>query len=315
MSHAFGRHQAWDAEASYRLGLALLRWEQGRLAEIEDLMRDALVRFPAYRAFRCFLALCYLETGRSAEAATAVEELLAGGQTTLPHNNDWPAAMTILAEIVNRLHMTQVAHAMYDAMLPYGHLVGSVGGEPVTGSMQRPLGHVAALLGHWAGVQAHHERALEIHTRMRAELWIADSEFDLAQVLQRSEPGAVERVEHLYAGALHRCETLGMTALAARIRAARGSRADARRPGGLTKREVEVAAPVASGASNRGIADALVISGRTAESHVQNILTKLGFSTRSQIVRGRLPRTSRRIRRRTPGEHSVPSFRGTSDVL
>ena len=86
----FGRQvQAWDAEASYRLGLALLRWEQGRLAEIEDLMRDALVRFPGYRVFRCFLALCYLETGRSAEAATAVEELLAGGQTTLSHNNDW----------------------------------------------------------------------------------------------------------------------------------------------------------------------------------------------------------------------------------
>jgi DNA-binding CsgD family transcriptional regulator len=181
--------------------------------------------------------------------------------------------------------MTDAAAAMHEAMRPYGHLIGTAGGEPVTGSMQRPLGQVAALLGRWDEAQRHHERALEVHTRMRAELWIAHSECDLAEVLrQQSEPD-VERAEHLYARALHRCETLGMTALAARIRAARGKvRAAGTRPGGLTKREVEVAALVAAGASNREIADALVISERTAESHVQNILTKLGFGSRSQIA-------------------------------
>ncbi|WP_432993559.1 ATP-binding protein [Dactylosporangium sp. CA-233914] len=52
----------------------------------------------------------------------------------------------------------------------------------------------------------------------------------------------------------------------------------------LTKRELQVAALVASGKSNREIAASLVISRRTAEGHVEHILTKLGFTCRSQIA-------------------------------
>jgi DNA-binding NarL/FixJ family response regulator len=36
--------------------------------------------------------------------------------------------------------------------------------------------------------------------------------------------------------------------------------------------------------SNQQIADRLVIAQRTAEGHVQNILQKLGFTSRSQIA-------------------------------
>jgi DNA-binding CsgD family transcriptional regulator len=54
--------------------------------------------------------------------------------------------------------------------------------------------------------------------------------------------------------------------------------------GGLTAREREVAALVAQGKTSREIADLLVISERTAEAHVGNILGKLGFSARAQIA-------------------------------
>jgi DNA-binding NarL/FixJ family response regulator len=52
----------------------------------------------------------------------------------------------------------------------------------------------------------------------------------------------------------------------------------------LTSREHEVAVLVARGLSNADIARRLVISQRTAESHVANILTKRGFTSRSQIA-------------------------------
>jgi non-specific serine/threonine protein kinase len=52
----------------------------------------------------------------------------------------------------------------------------------------------------------------------------------------------------------------------------------------LTRREQEVAVLVARGLSNRDIAKSLVISQRTAESHVANILTKQGFTSRAQIA-------------------------------
>jgi DNA-binding NarL/FixJ family response regulator len=57
-----------------------------------------------------------------------------------------------------------------------------------------------------------------------------------------------------------------------------------RRPARLSAREAEVAALVAEGLTNRQIAERLVISERTAQNHVQHILTKLGFATRSQIA-------------------------------
>jgi non-specific serine/threonine protein kinase len=52
----------------------------------------------------------------------------------------------------------------------------------------------------------------------------------------------------------------------------------------LTAREQEVADLIAAGLSNRQIAGRLVVSPRTAESHVQSILTKLGFTSRSQVA-------------------------------
>ncbi len=52
----------------------------------------------------------------------------------------------------------------------------------------------------------------------------------------------------------------------------------------LTKRERQVAAMVAQGLTNKEIACALVIAQRTAEGHVENILSKLGFTSRTQIA-------------------------------
>jgi predicted ATPase/DNA-binding CsgD family transcriptional regulator len=52
----------------------------------------------------------------------------------------------------------------------------------------------------------------------------------------------------------------------------------------LTRREQQIAALIGQGSSNSEIARALVISRRTAEGHVQRILTKIGFTNRSQIA-------------------------------
>ncbi|MEU8889888.1 LuxR C-terminal-related transcriptional regulator [Streptomyces sp. NPDC048442] len=55
-------------------------------------------------------------------------------------------------------------------------------------------------------------------------------------------------------------------------------------PSDLTQREREVAALVARNMTNREIAERLVISKRTADAHVEHILAKLGYSSRSQIA-------------------------------
>jgi predicted ATPase/DNA-binding CsgD family transcriptional regulator len=52
----------------------------------------------------------------------------------------------------------------------------------------------------------------------------------------------------------------------------------------LTRREWQVAELIADGRSNREVAATLVISTRTAESHVEHILVKLGLTNRVQVA-------------------------------
>jgi predicted ATPase/DNA-binding CsgD family transcriptional regulator len=53
---------------------------------------------------------------------------------------------------------------------------------------------------------------------------------------------------------------------------------------GLTAREREVAELIGAGLTNRQISERLVISPRTAESHVEHVLQKLGFTSRTQVA-------------------------------
>ncbi len=56
---------------------------------------------------------------------------------------------------------------------------------------------------------------------------------------------------------------------------------DATKP---TKRELQIAELVAQGRSNQSIADELMLSRRTVEAHIQHLLAKLGFNSRSQVA-------------------------------
>jgi DNA-binding CsgD family transcriptional regulator len=62
-------------------------------------------------------------------------------------------------------------------------------------------------------------------------------------------------------------------------------RARQARPGGLSRREMEVLRLVADGRTAGEIATQLFISSRTAEHHVQNIYTKIGVSSRAAATR------------------------------
>ncbi len=92
---------------------------------------------------------------------------------------------------------------------------------------------------------------------------VFESAFKAGQALDRAEAIAL---------ALGRAEVPSATELVA---------PDAVR---LTRREEQISALIADGLSNRAIAERLVISTRTAEGHVENLLAKLGFHSRSQIA-------------------------------
>jgi DNA-binding CsgD family transcriptional regulator/sugar lactone lactonase YvrE len=83
----------------------------------------------------------------------------------------------------------------------------------------------------------------------------------------------------------------------------------------LTPREQEVAALVAEGLTNRQIAERLFISERTAEHHVEQIRSKLGFHSRAQVAAWVVGLPAPRVRPAPTAPASVPvdaSVRGQS---
>ena len=75
-------------------------------------------------------------------------------------------------------------------------------------------------------------------------------------------------------------QQLGATTDLARLDALSGT-AEAPAAGGLTAREVQVLRLVATGKTNRAIADDLVISEKTVARHLSNIFDKLGVPSRA----------------------------------
>ena len=63
----------------------------------------------------------------------------------------------------------------------------------------------------------------------------------------------------------------------------------------LSRRQLEIARLIADDLTNRQIADRLFLSERTVETHITNILNKLGLSSRVQLSRWitELPETAR----------------------
>jgi DNA-binding NarL/FixJ family response regulator len=152
------------------------------------------------------------------------------------------------------------------------------------GSVQRYLGISALALGRDGDAVRHLREAVAVNEREGLLACAAFATLDLARALaHRKRSGDVAEAGALAASAAAVASRLGMGPL---LRAAQSlsSALDGSAAGPLTRREGEIAALIARGLTSRQIAAALHISERTAENHVQHILTKLGLHTRTQIA-------------------------------
>jgi DNA-binding NarL/FixJ family response regulator len=153
------------------------------------------------------------------------------------------------------------------------------------GPIELTLGRGAAALGRLDLAIDDLAVVAEQADRAGAPGFVAEARYHLATVLlARNGPGDHDRAEPVARDADRLARALGMAAYADRTGTLVAQLDGGGRPAALSPREAEVARLVAEGLTNRQIAERLVISERTAQNHVQHILTKLGFTTRSQIA-------------------------------
>ncbi len=115
----------------------------------------------------------------------------------------------------------------YELMRPYQNLcvVISVScvGIIYLGSLERPLGALAATMSRWAEAERHYEAAIAMDQRMRATSLVVQERLEYAQMLSlRAEPGDRDRALVLLGDALAVAERIGMPKAAADSRALLG---------------------------------------------------------------------------------------------
>jgi DNA-binding CsgD family transcriptional regulator len=197
------------------------------------------------------------------------------------HLSAWAA----MAELAGQFDDRETAARMY-RLLPHADLFvcSGAGVIMIVGSVRYPLGIAAATMGRLDDAIRHLRAAIDSGHRAGMPPMVAQATHQLARVLaRRTRPGDRDEAAALATAAAALADDLGMRPLHRQARDLATALTDCR-PGGLTRREREIAALVARGLSNRQIAAASHISERTVESHVQHVLDKLGFTNRTQIA-------------------------------
>jgi DNA-binding SARP family transcriptional activator len=210
------RAQSWDAGFSYRTALFILRREQGRLAEIDELIRDSINEYTGYRSFRCLVLLVDCDLGRRHDAARGFDELAANDFSVLPRDAEWLFCLSILSEVAACLNDVRRAAVLHELLLPYERLNALASGEVCIGCVARYLGVLASTTANWGDAKRHFESALELNARMGARPWAAHTASDYARMrIARDAPGDREKAHSLLSRALATYDELGMPAAAA----------------------------------------------------------------------------------------------------
>ena len=193
------------------------------------------------------------------------------------------AALELL--IVTRLAIGAVAAAR-QAADRLGRIARESGLERIEACAALADGRVHAAQGdERAAVQL--TRAVELFASLDLPFEAARAQLELARTLAESAPAAAVREGKLAITAFDRLGALSDADAAAGLLRSLGDsarRAWPRGAAGLTRRESEVLGLLAEGCSNAQIAERLVISTRTAEHHVANILSKLDLRSRSEAA-------------------------------
>ena len=191
-------------------------------------------------------------------------------------------AFAIVAWLLDR---AESAPAIYSALEPFADelAVSSSGQAGSGGSVSRYLGQMAVLMGDWDRVETDFARALRRNLETGARGEVAETRFDWATgLLRRGLARDRERAGAMLDAAERGASELGMEPLRRRASASRATLKAGRSP--LTDRELEVAALVAEGLTNKEVATRLRLSVRTAENHVLNVMNKLGLDNRAQVA-------------------------------
>jgi DNA-binding CsgD family transcriptional regulator len=290
------QHTQWLAAAYFTLGrvycllleptLAVQAFEAG-LAHAQEISSAWWIG-----NISAYLAQAYLLQGRPKQAEAALQAVMERGKQ--PANSPERRVRWVWGELALATGETEVALGIAEQLL--ASAPGSRSKQPIPwllklkgealGALSRREEAIQVLLEARSGALARHERPLLWQIdRSLGQIYRQLKQNDLSQrrfALAREE--IVSLASAVDDDSLR--EDFLQTALGAlpKESSVSANRAAKEAFGGLTERERAVTLLVAQGKANQEIADALVVAKRTVETHINNIMHKLGLTSRAQLA-------------------------------
>ena len=290
---ARGNHQA--ADFFYRILVYTCAMKTGK-GSMDEVLHG---RGGGPDVFPIFWAMVAVFSG-DLETAAALFPLALPAMDELNGSDLQVVTHTAFAIVAWSLDRSDAAPAIYAALEPFSDelAVGSSGQATSSGSVSRYLGQMAALMGDWDRVEVDFARAMRRNLETGARGEVAETRYDWATaLLRRGLARDRERAGAMLEAAARGATELGMEPLRRCAANAVAALKAGRSP--LTDRELEVAALVAEGLTNKEVATRLRLSVRTAENHLLNVMNKLGLDNRAQVA-------AWVTRARSTADHSAP---------
>lgn len=279
--------------AMARLALQRGEWERARryCDECAALLAESNVAV-ADMELGALRAEAYGELGLYAEAMQILDSTLERTRTTGARQFEL-AALRIQGTLLARQGKLGDATRVLGTAAELGQQMGS---RPELAAVLYQRGLVNSAAGEMAAARSDLMAALALCRAMElgSIMWLVHAALGkLAEAQRRmldaqAEYAAGRAVIDELAGAMSEPFAANLRARAAQALPAKlvvpSRRAQRDAFSGLTEREREVAVLIARGESNRAIAEALTLSERTITTHVTNILSKLGFTSRTQVA-------------------------------
>jgi hypothetical protein len=192
--------------------------QQGRAHEFLPNFVDVAATFPKAVSWRGVVAWNRVAVGETEAARGDLEALAVNQFRDLPRNLGWLQVLSRLADVVSFFGDAARATWLYDLLLPYADRCALTTLPTCRGSVARPLGLLAAVLGRYDAAERHFEDALAMNARIRARIWVAHTQHDYARMLiARDGPGDRARATALAAQALATAREIGMKPLEAKV--------------------------------------------------------------------------------------------------
>lgn len=211
-AYELGREaQAFNSTVAYRLQMLTLHLERGQPPYQGEALSELVARYPTYTILHCALARFLVGKRRIQEAAALVDELAEDDFARIHVDEEYLAELTFLSDACAALGRVDHARRLYEKLVPFAGLIAAGYPETILGSVERPLGVLAAMTDKSESAAGHFTRAIEVNSAMGARPWVAHAQHDFARALvERGDPEHRKRALELLQSALGTYRDLAM---------------------------------------------------------------------------------------------------------